>query len=135
MGHALQLLATSEVSRAAVRHLQRSSSLRENWYLVVVVLAIIAFWAGLYFWDRYRQQAPQSTKSPKPLFQLLCDAHRLDRAERMLLLKVVEARGASPEAVVFVDPQMLDGFCTAEAADAAEFRTLAAKLFGPRNFE
>lgn len=135
MGHTLQLLATSEISRAAVRHLQRSSSLRENWFLALVVLAIVASWVGLYFWDRQRQLAPKRTKTQKSLFQQLCDAHRLDRSERMLLVKAAQTGGATFDAVVFVDPRILDGLGAAGEADGEAFRALAIKLFGERNAE
>jgi hypothetical protein len=122
------VLLDTELGRAVARYMRRSSSLSENWFLIVTLAGIVAFWIALYYWDQYRRRLGRPGGSPAALFQELCEAHQLDASERALLLQVVESHRLKQPAVVFVDPQWL---AATTAHDATACAGLARKLFGP----
>lgn len=124
------LLANADLGRAFTRYSKRSSSWSENWYLIVAVLGIALFWIALYFWDRYRKQIIYSDDSEKALFLELCRAHKLNRAERKILLKAVQAKSLQQPAILFVDPTVLLQLAFSNSTDSASYTQLSKRLFG-----
>lgn len=122
-------LAAVELGRVS-RHAQRYGSTSNHWFLITVLVGIGLLWLGLYYWDRYRQHHLGGGGGPRGLFHELCKVHELSRAERGLLMQVVERCGVSEPAQVFVDPGLLRGMSDIAGADAAEFVRLTRKLFG-----
>ena len=49
------LASTAEISDAVNRWVRRSTSASESRIWIVIFLAILALWMGLYFWDRARK--------------------------------------------------------------------------------
>ncbi len=112
----------------AVRHrLNSAGSSREIAVFFMVGLAIAAFWAGLYFWDRRRQLAPVAVHSIG-LFSDLCLTHGLSKEERMLLQRV--AAEMPHPAFAFVEPNYLLRFGQTHPADALPCAQLRERLFG-----
>jgi hypothetical protein len=98
---------------------------REAIVTVTAVLAIAAFWAGIYFWDRRRR--PTAPAPGTGLFGDLCRVHQLSREERDVLHRVTT--GLPSPAVVFVDPQLLDRLGDSHPADAVACAALRGRLF------
>ncbi|HEX6985808.1 MAG TPA: hypothetical protein VF170_10540 [Planctomycetaceae bacterium] len=99
---------------------------REVIVTIVAVIAVAAFWAGIYFWDLRRRSAP-APKGPG-LFGDLARVHRLSDADRELLRRATV--GLSNPAVAFVDPEVLDRYAFAHPADATGCDALRERLFG-----
>jgi hypothetical protein len=121
------LIASFEGLQAVRERLNSASSSRDTAVLFMAGLAIAAFWAGLYFWDRHRRPAP--TANPlMGLFADLCRVHSLSH-EQKLLLQAVAGEHSNP-AIVFVDPHFLDHHRQVHPAAAAACDELRAQLFG-----
>ena len=121
------LLASFEGLQAARQRLNGTGSSRETAVLFMAGLAIAAFWAGLYFWDRRRRPA-EVVNHAMGLFGELCRIHGLSKEERAILQKA--ASGVPNPAVVFVEPTILDRFGRTHTADAAECDLIRQRLFG-----
>lgn len=126
----MYLIGTGEISRAVSRYYQRSSTLAENWILLCVFLAIVAFWIVLVYWDRLCLRLLPNHRRPDSLFQELCAAHRLNRGQRMLLIKAAHSGQIGCAAVLFVEPAILERLAGGEARDADSYRELLVRLFG-----
>ena len=101
-----------------------------NWYLVLAVVGIAVFGAGLYFWDKHRKSSGSGSDHPKSLFLELCSAHGLSRGERALLRDAAEQQGIAQPGLAFVDPRILEATASAAGEDAAAFGELRQRLFG-----
>lgn len=126
------LLAMEEISRVVSRYYLRHSSLSHNWVLVCALLAVVGFWVGLVYWDRIRHRLLKLGRQPNSLFQELCTAHRLNRGQRMLLMKAAHSGRIHCASVMFVDRQILEKFAAGESDDASRYRELLVRLFGER---
>jgi hypothetical protein len=121
------IIASFEGLQAARQRLNGSGSSRETAVLFMVGLAIAAFWAGLYFWDRRRRPAP-AVNHAMGLFAELCRVHGLSPAERNLLLKA--AGDMRNPAIAFVEPNVLSRFGRAHPTESPECDQLLERLFG-----
>ena len=99
---------------------------REAIITIVALLAVAAFWAGIYFWDRHRR--PSDPPAGTGLFGDLCRLHQLSREERELLHRVTA--GMPLPSVVFVDPEALDRLSDKHPVDAIACTRLRNRLFG-----
>ena len=122
--------ANADLGKAFTRYSRQSSSLTDNWLILAVFVAIPLLWVALAYWDKWRKQSIRNGDSPKTLFLELCLAHKLNRSERSLLLKAVEARRLGQAALVFVDPTILGKLAAAKSTDAGGYKRLAKRLFG-----
>ncbi len=116
---------------AASNRSRSMASLSNNIELIIwVVIAMVALWAGLNFWTRYRDKILRSSDSPQSLFLELCSVHRLSRTEKSLLMEAANAAHLTEPAIAFVNPQVLGGTTGSASANSQERRVLAEKLFG-----
>lgn len=122
-------LVNVDVSRAVSRYNERSSTLEDNWFLLGAILALLLFWVGLYYWDKYRKKTDRQVNYPQELFLELCQKHRLNRSERSLLWHAAEQAYPNQPAVVFVDPRILKKRGESDAENASEYGQLARKIF------
>lgn len=121
------LIASFDGLQAARQRLHGTGSSRDTAVLFMAGLAIAAFWAGLYFWDRRRRPAP--TANPLiGLFADLCRLHALSHDQKVIL-QAAAGQSANP-AVVFVDPQFLERFREAHPAEVVACDQLLEQLFG-----
>lgn len=121
------LIASFDGLQAARQRLNSTGSSRDTAVLFMAALAIAAFWAGLYFWDRHRRPAP--TANPLiGLFADLCRVHSLSH-EQKLLLQAAVGETTHP-AIVFVDPRVLDRYREAHPDEVAACDDLRVRLFG-----
>ncbi len=121
------LVASFDGLQAARQRLNSTGSPRDTAVLFMAGLAIAAFWAGLYFWDRRRRPAP-SANPLIGLFADLCRVHSLSH-EQKILLQAAVGQSANPS-VVFVDPQILERFREAHPAETDACDELIERLFG-----
>ncbi len=91
--------------------------------VTLVVAAVLVLYLSLDRRDRQRKR-----NSPRGLFEELCKAHELSRAERKLLESIAAARRLADPGQLFVRPELLEGL--PGEPTSAEQRALAAKLFG-----
>ena len=124
------LLAQSDLGQAFSRYTQRSNSPSDTWLWAAVVLGVAGLWLGLYYWDRFRRRTAGPPPSGGSLFQDLCRAHGLTRAEQALLVRAMNARPQIPPAAVFVQPELLAERAGSRDPEAGQFQALAEKLFG-----
>ena len=126
------VIASFDGLQAARQRLNGTGSSRDTAVLFMAALAIAAFWAGLYFWDRHRRPAP--TVNPlMGLFADLCRVHSLSH-EQKLLLQAAAGESVLP-AIVFVDPRVLDHYRDAHPDQIAACDELREHLFGPREHD
>jgi hypothetical protein len=111
------------------RSLQRSTTMSDNLFLMTWIGLIVAFWVGLYYFDKWRKSRGGVVGSGKSLFLDLCRVHGLSRQERSLLLKAAKLHQPLEPAVIFVDPQILARCTTAPPPDNEGYASLSAKLF------
>ncbi|MBA3313215.1 MAG: hypothetical protein M3552_15140 [Planctomycetota bacterium] len=121
------LLASFEGLQAARQRLNGTGSSRETAVLFMAGLAIAAFWAGLYLWDRRRRPA-EAVNHATGLFGELCRIHGLSKEERALLQKA--ASDLPNPAVAFIEPMILDRFGNSHTADAGACEGIRQRLFG-----
>lgn len=124
------VIANFDAFRYASQYQQRSGTLTQNWFLFLAIAGILLLWAGLWYWDKYRNQFVGLAKRPTSLFLELCQAHRLNRAQRALLYKIAEARQLSPPSRIFLDAAALRGAAQAGGPESTSCGALLAKLFG-----
>ena len=115
-----------EISRSA----RDSGSMGDAWFVVAVLVAVVALGGGLYYWTQRRKIFLQKSNNPRSLFLELCHLHQLSRAERSLLLRAFEARQPSQPAIMFVDPNLLGAIKQSPSPDSQAYAALADKLFG-----
>ncbi len=118
----------SETVKAMNRYSRKSSSVMDNWPILVAIAAIALFWAVLHFWDKYRKSRVSELTTPQSLFEELCDLHKLGKADRTLLEKVVTAQNLDQPAAVFVDPGVLA--TAASSGGEGGYLKLRSRLFG-----
>jgi len=121
------LIASFDGLQAARERLNGTGSSRDTAVLFMAGLAIAAFWAGLYFWDRRRRPAPAANPLIG-LFADLCRLHSLTH-EQKLLLQAAVGQSANPS-IVFADPQILERFRETHPAEVAACNELLEQLFG-----
>lgn len=126
----MKLIVVGSIGRAASDYMSRSSSLKDSWFWIAVFGCIGAIWLALIYWDNYRRRLLRNSNNPKSLFFELCQAHRLDRKQRSLLMKAVQYRGLKQPALLFVDPELLGGLVGSGGAHAKQFAELRQRLFG-----
>ncbi|HVV99384.1 MAG TPA: hypothetical protein VHB77_03525, partial [Planctomycetaceae bacterium] len=129
---AAALFASNSMYREASRYMERSASWAQNWPLFVAVGAILLFWMGLYYWDKYRKLQDATIRSPQALFHHLCRIHSLSRAQRALLTNAAHELKADDIAMVFVDPGILGRHAVAAEADSEAYVQLQQQLFAPQ---
>ena len=124
-------LFAASMYREASRYMERSASWTQNWPLFAAVGAILLFWAGLYYWDKYRKLQDATVRSPQALFHSLCRIHSLSRAQRALLMSAAQELPPDDLALVFVDPGILGRHAVADGADSEAYVQLQQQLFAP----
>lgn len=123
------LFARTSVFKSMSRTFNGQGASSDNTFLYISFAMIAAFWGVLYYWDKWRKQRSKRTGSAKSLFMELCDAHRLARTERALLMKAAKSLGAGEPAVLFVDPRIVGKFAAASGGEAKQYAALSSKLF------
>jgi len=124
------LFAQTNLGRSFQRHSRNSKSIFANKSLILIVLGIGAVWAGLYYWDKWRKKNVAAKSSTDELFDELCQAHQLVKAERLLLSKVSEDRKLDDPALLFVNPELFSNSVRFSVSDEKRLESLAKKLFG-----
>lgn len=98
-------------------------------YIAGGLSTLLLFWLGYSLLEKYWGWQQEKEKTNAGLFNQLCAAHELSRAERKLL---AELNGPLPEeqwSRVFVDPSILMAQCRA-GHRLSEHAELGEKLFG-----
>ena len=122
--------STVEISNSVNRWFRRSSSMSENGIWILIFIAIVLLWMGLYFWDRWRKPRHGPGMDREGLFAQLCDLHNLSKSDRQLLRTVAKTQRIDQPALAFVNPSLLLKFAKSTPRDAAQVRHLADRLFG-----
>lgn len=97
--------------------------------LLLVAIAIAVGVLGLAIVERIRAWRSQAAPTPESLFNQLCDAHELTRAERTLLSEAAATLPPGSECRVFFDPLCLERHAPPDGPDGETARQLAKKLF------
>ncbi len=124
------LIVQASTFESIARSSQRRSTLSDNLFLITWMGLIVAFWIGLYYFDKWRKRYIGTGGNARSLFYELCSAHQLTRHERSMLMKAVNAQPETDLPAVFVDPRILENCFTAPAFDTASYRALSKKIFG-----
>lgn len=128
--HGSLLAATLEISDSVNRWYRRSSSVSENGIWILIVLAIMGLWVGLYCWDRSRKPRKRATQDREGLFLQLCDLHQLSKADRQLLRAAARTQNLDQPGLAFVNPQVLKKHVDQYPHDAKQAQNLLDRLFG-----
>lgn len=123
------LLARADFSEIS-QHARDSGSGSTGNFIIGAIIAIVVFWAALHYWSRLRKQYLHNSNDPKSLYLELCRVHRLNRAERGLLLRAIEMQKPAQPGLLFVDPEPLGAMQRSSSPDAEAFAALSDKLFG-----
>lgn len=99
-------------------------------HLAVVAGTACLLWLGLNWADRFRNRLVQNSQTPRSLFRELCLAHRLTRAQRQLLVQIVEQASPAQPCRVFIDRRVLEEFSARHPAEAEDCVGLIRSLFG-----
>lgn len=101
------------------------------WVTVALIVAITG-WLAWMRWQAWRSRFP--CYHPQRLFTELCQAHRLDRPSRELLLQLATHYNREHPAVIFLEPHRLvpEELPAAFRQRKAEVEALREKLFGER---
>lgn len=110
-----------------------STTMSDNLFLISWMGLIVAFWVGLYYFDKWRKNRSGLVGSAKSLFLELCRTHGLSRKERSLLLRAAKLYQPLEPAVIFVDPQILARCEKAPSPEKEGYAGLSAKLFGNKS--
>jgi signal transduction histidine kinase len=106
MSESMVLLADFEVVRN-MGHRFQGKNAQLHWddlfMLLAIVLAVVV--AGWLLSRVAQRERRRRTNSPRALFQELCQAHRLDRQSRKLLLRLAKHQELSHPASLFIDPR------------------------------
>lgn len=124
------LFAQTNLGRSYQRYSRNSKSLFANKYLILIVLGIAAIWAGLYYWDKWRKKNSAGNRSTDELFDELCQAHQLEKAEKQLLLMASNHHKLEYPSLLFVSPEKFSKWPDSLASEERRFTSLAKKLFG-----
>ena len=127
------LFAAGNPLEAVTRYLNRAGSYREVLLFALFAVFIGAIWITLFLMERLRKSLPTAAwmKPSRSLFETLCRTHHLDAQEVVLLNAAAgECHLASPS-FLFVQPEHLEALSVEPHPNAASYRTLRERLFGP----
>lgn len=96
-------------------------------YLVPAAIAVVGL--ALLLYDRVRTWRLSVPPTPRNLFQELCAAHELSRAERRIMERAAETLPQGAKCRSFVDPRPLDHLAASGGADGELSARLRKKLF------
>ena len=116
--------------QGAAEYLSGSKSPGNNLIFIAVGVLLALFWLSLYLWDRCGSRVPRGAFRAKPLFDELCQAHRLGRADRELLVRLADSRQVAEPALLFVNPVLLHDPANADAPLAPDVEKLLKRLYG-----
>lgn len=102
-----------------------------EWVFLAGLAVVLALVLLLSHWSSRRRQKEFWCDSPARMFQELCRAHRLDRANRRLMQRLGTAREVENLAELFVEPETLNTMTLPLAMKpaVAELRQLRHQLF------
>lgn len=102
-----------------------------EWIFLAGLAVVLALVLLLSHWSSRRRQKEFWCDSPARMFQELCRAHRLDRTNRRLMLRLGTACKVENLAELFVEPEILDVTTLPAAMKPAdtELRQLRHQLF------
>jgi hypothetical protein len=110
------------------------SNTQEVWAIFIVTAILVA---GVVLWQfaMSRANGRLPSNSPRGLFRELCRAHRLDHSGRRLLKRLAAARGVSPPALIFLQPESFSAIgLPDDLLDQAQaLGQLELRLFGERD--
>ncbi len=124
-----QIIARGSTFDSIARSASRPSTMSDNLFLITWIGLIVAFWVGLYYFDKWRKSRSGIVGSHKSLFLDLCRVHGLSRQERSLLLKAAKIYRPLEPALIFVDPTILAHCAAAPPPESLGYAGLAKKLF------
>ena len=128
-------MAAADLGKAFQAHIRRSGNSFGGVWFVVILLAVIAFFVVLAYWDRIKRWFVDSVPDEQILFNDLCELHRLADSERALLTKAADDALLPQPAHIFVDRSVLAAYTDKHGVNAGPCAALSRKLFGERRAE
>jgi hypothetical protein len=126
------MLANVDMFHEASRYMRSSRSTGNVGFLLLAISALVLFWWGVQYLDKFRTARPGHSRTPKDLFYDLCRLHELSRPQRRLLLTAAARLPSQELARVFVDPSILGALAVSNAAEAEAYSQLLTKIHGER---
>lgn len=124
------LLAETDAFSAIGRHMHRASSAAGFGYFVMTVCSVAAIWLILQWAERLRLTRNKNAQTVEALFQELCQAHRLSRADRRLLTRAVANLPPQEACGIFIDPRILGRLSLSNSPEVDDYARLSSRLFG-----
>lgn len=100
-------------------------------YIAGGLTALLLAWLGYSLLEKYRRWEQERLKTTEGLFDQLCHAHELSRAEKKVLAELNAPLPVEQWPLVFIDPQILLAQVRA-GNQVGEHAELGEKLFGQR---
>jgi len=127
----ITLLANLEAISSANRYMKHGGPTGNLTYVYITIAGVVLFWIGMFLWDRYRHKLiVKRPESPKSIFAELAAAHKLNRAEKTLILNAVGQDADQKAAICFVDPEIISRQITLNPDQADDYVKLQQRLFG-----